>query len=60
MKVDGSNSAEIQAFTDNIKLTANTEIDGTFTVQNNGSIITMGRKNSLCSYVQLNNAEIRG
>ena len=30
------------------------------TIQNKGSIITMGCKNSLCSYVQLNNAEIRG
>jgi len=30
MKVDGS-FAEIQAFMDNIKLTANTEIDGTHT-----------------------------
>ena len=33
MKVDGG-STEIQAFTDNIKLTANTEINGTLTASN--------------------------
>ena len=59
MKVDGNNSAEIEAFTEEIKLTANTEISTTLTVQNDGSTITMVGK-TLYSFVQLNNAKMRG